>query len=578
MPKILAIDLGASSGRVVRVAWGASVVLEELHRFDNRPKTVDGTLVWDVRSLFDNIRIGLQKAAIDGFDAIGLDTWGVDFALVDEQNQPLAPPAHYRDVRHETAVAGVHKTVSQAELYAKTGIQFLPFNSVYQLAWLVEHQPELTARAHRLLFVSDLLCAWLTGVACSEPTMASTSGLLDCSTKNWDFDLCKKLGIPNHILPDLVPNGGVRGTLLPDFTRDFACSSTTAAVALGTHSAAPVANAPSPIPVIAVGGHDTASAVAGCPGTPPFVYLSCGTWSLMGTEQAAPCLEDAFFTNETGVYGTTRLLKNIMGMWLIQEIRRQWQQQGRRIGFDEMSRMASEAATDALIDPDAPDFAKPCDMPAQIRAYLARTNQPQPQNDGELLRVVYQSCAMKYADTLARLCSLNGWIAPRVETTAVLSQVDAVNAAILAPSSDAVPGTGFLQAHAPAAADAGPSQAGAMPTAVILSPPSDAVPTADFSRATAPVAIHLVGGGAQNALLCQLTADFCGTPVHAGPVEATVLGNAAVTAVALGAEPDLAAARVRIAQSFPPIIYAPRRVENWQTLRAQYARLIASPL
>ena len=448
---VAAVDLGASGGRVMMgtVGRGQQLELQELHRFPNVPVRVLGTLHWDVLALFQGVLDGLGAAARAGagLASLGIDTWGVDYGLLDADGTLLGNPVHYRDTRTEGMAGQVLARVPAAELYAITGIQQLPLNTIFQLA-AAAGTPQLAA-ARTLLMIPDLLAYWLTGQAGAEVTNASTTQLYDVRAQAWATSLMTRVGIPPGIFPPLRRPGDTIGELLPRITTE---------TGLGT-----------PVPVLAVGSHDTASAVAAVPAQGPgFAYISCGTWSLVGMELPGPVLSEASFkanfTNEAGIDGTIRYLRNVMGLWLLQESMRTWSARGTPADLDTLLAAAAEApALRAVIDPDDPHFLTPGDMPGRIAHACRRTGQDPPADPGATVRCILDSLALAYRRTIAEVQELSG------------RHVDTV---------------------------------------------------------------HIVGGGARNALLCQLTADACGLPVVAGPVEAAALGNVLVQARALGAAPD----------------------------------------
>jgi rhamnulokinase len=453
---VAAVDLGASGGRVMLGVIGGRDRLElrELHRFPNVPVRVLGTLHWDILSLFQGVLDGIRAAAgAAEVASVGIDTWGVDYGLLDEEGALLGNPVHYRDGRTDGMPGRVLARVPADELYAITGIQQLPFNTICQLA-AAAATPELAA-ARTLLMIPDLLSYWLTGEIGAEVTNASTTQLYDVREQAWATSLMTRVGIPPGIFPPLRSPGDIIGDLLPGIAAE--------------------AGFPAPVPVLAVGSHDTASAVAGVPaqGT-DFAYISCGTWSLVGMELPGPVLSEAGrranFTNETGIDGTIRYLRNVMGLWLLQESVRAWSSRGAEADLGTLLAAAAEApALRAVVDPDGPEFLAPGDMPARIVAACRRTGQDPPADPGETVRCILDSLALAHRRALAEVQELTG---RHVGT------------------------------------------------------------------------VHIVGGGARNALLCQLTADACGLPVVAGPVEAAALGNVLVQGRARGAVPgDLGAMR-----------------------------------
>jgi rhamnulokinase len=443
---LAAVDLGASSGRVMVARVGPGRLdLHEAHRFPNRPVPTAGTLHWDVLGLYAGVLDGLRAAGRDGgrLDGVGIDSWAVDYGLLDADGALLGNPVHYRDVRHATAVPDVHAVVPPEELYRVSGLQHLPFNTVFQLA-AARGSAQLAA-ARQLLLVPDLIANWLTGAVGAELTNASTTGLLDATTRDWAGELIDRLGLPRDLFPPIRQPGDRLGELRDDVLAETGMTG--------------------PVPVTAVGSHDTASAVVGVPAeSDRFAYISCGTWSLVGVELEKPVLTEesraAGFTNELGVDGTVRYLRNVMGLWLLQESLRTWTAAGLPVDLaDLLAAAARVPAFPAVVDPDDARFLPPGDMPARIAAACAETGQTPPQSRAETVRCILDSLALAYRRTVRRAAGLSG------------REVEVV---------------------------------------------------------------HLVGGGARNTLLCQLTADACGLPVVAGPVEAAALGNVLVQARGLG--------------------------------------------
>lgn len=393
LKRILAFDFGASSGRaILGTLENGKIEMKEIHRFSNDPVSVRGTVYWDILRLFFEIKTGITKAVSEGgFDAISIDTWGVDFGLLDEKGNLLANPVHYRDVRTEPITQEVLKILSKEELYGLTGIQFNRINTLYQLMYLKLKEPDVLAKTKKMLMIPDLFAYMLTGEMHEEATIASTSNLYDGRIKNWSFELIEKLGLPKDIFADIIEPGSVYGKLSPEICEELGCE---------------------PVPVIACASHDTASAVAAVPSnTDDFVYVSCGTWSLFGIETAQPIMtEEAArynFTNEGGFADTTRFLKNITGLWLIQESRRQWKREGTEVGFDvlEKEALASEPFK-CFIDVDDPLFETAGNLPKRVQQYCKKTGQYVPQNRGEIMRCIYQSLAMKYRYTFDLLKNL----------------------------------------------------------------------------------------------------------------------------------------------------------------------------
>ena len=488
----VAIDLGASSGRVLLGRWdGARFDLQELHRFDNGAVNVLGRLHWDVLRLWSEIKDGLAHYAAR-FDrppaGIGVDTWGVDFALLDRAGHLLGNPYHDRDPHTEGVPEQVFARVPRRQIFEQTGIQFMRLNTLYQLFSLAQAGDPQLAAAETLLMMPDLFHYWLTGRKMAEYTDATTSQFFLCRERRWATDLLAQLGLPTQILPPVVAPGTILGELQPDVMAEVGLRQ--------------------PTPVIAPASHDTASAVAAIPGLDErSAYISSGTWSLMGVEIHEPIINDRAlelnFTNEGGVGGTIRLLKNITGLWLVQKCRRRWQRAGQQYSWDELLALADQAEPlRSLVDPDDEAFLSPEDMPAAIRAYCRRTGQPEPGDAGAVIRCCLESLALRCRAVLDALEELTG---RRLET------------------------------------------------------------------------IRIVGGGSQNRLLCQFTADACQRPVVAGPVEATALGNVLLQAIATGYLPDLAAGRAAVAASVRLESFEPRGNAAWEEAFARFKRLSAEP-
>lgn len=434
---VAAVDLGASSGRVMVGRVGPGVLdLAEAHRFPNVPVETNGTLYWNILGLYDDVLTGLAAAARLAPDLVstGIDSWAVDFGLLDHRGALLSNPVHYRDHRTDGVMDRVLLDMPATELYATTGLQQLQFNTLYQL--VAEAEAGSLASADRLLMIPDLLAYWLTGSVGAEVTNASTTQLLDVHSREWAAELLSRLGIPARIMPNLREPGSVIGTVRA--------------------SVAEKSGLPEALPVTAVGSHDTASAVVAVPARDRhFAYISCGTWSLVGVELDEPVLTDASraanFTNEGGVDGRIRYLRNVMGLWLLQESVRSWEASGMQIDLPGLlAEAANVAAFRFLVDADDGRFLPTGDMPERIAQACRDHGSAVPSSPAEFTRCVLDSLALAHRRT--------------------------VRAAI------------------------------------------------ELSGARADV-IHIVGGGAQNELLCQLTADACGLPVVAGPVEATALGN-----------------------------------------------------
>jgi rhamnulokinase len=476
-----AIDLGAESGRVVcgRLA-GERIELEVAHRFPNRPVCLPDGLRWNLLSLFAEAIDGLRAGAgTNELRSVGVDAWGVDYALLDAGGRVLGLPFHYRDERTVGMVERAHARVPREELYRTTGIQTMPINTLFQL--LAEEDGESLACASRIALVPDLIASWLGGVVANEATAASTTGLLDARSGRWAHDLIERLGLPPRIFGELVEPGAIVGSLLAHHE-------------LGA------------LPVCAVAAHDTASAFVAAPlRDRSSAVLSSGTWSLLGVELDAPVLDDDAerfnLSNERGVDGTTRLLRNVMGLWLLQESRRSLAPAGAH-GYEELLRLAEAVTGDVpLFDPDDEELLRPGDMPARIAEACARAGQRPPASTGELVRSILVSLACKYRLVLERLEQVCG---RSIET------------------------------------------------------------------------IHVIGGGARNAVLCQITADVLGRRVLAGPVEATALGNVLVQARAAGELGSLSDMRRVAAASAQLVTYEPRDAAAGDELYASFLHATTS--
>lgn len=440
-----AIDLGASSGRVMVAEAGPdTLTLQEAHRFPNRPVRTAGTLHWDVLSLYAGVLDGLRAAGSAAhLTSIGIDGWAVDYGLLDADGTLLGNPVHYRDPRTDGVAAKAWETVPAAELYATTGVQYAPFNTLYQL--MAARGSAQLAAAERLLLIPDLLTYWLTGELGTELTNASTTQLMDPGTGEWSHKVAARLGIDLSLFAPVRHPGTPAGRLLPQVLDDTGLTS--------------------PTPVTTVASHDTASAVAAVPATTDdFAYICTGTWSLAGLELTTPVRteesREANFTNELGIDGTIRYLRNIMGLWLLQECLRTWNAGASAPSLEALLLEAAAApGLRSLVDAADPAFLPPGDMPRRIARACEATGQPAPRNPAETTRCILDSLALAHRRAIEDAQRLAG------------RSVDVV---------------------------------------------------------------HIVGGGARNALLCQLTADACGLPVVAGPAEAAALGNVLVQARAHG--------------------------------------------
>ena len=389
--RVLAFDFGASSGRAIIGCFdGEKITLEEVHRFSNDPVSVGGTVYWDVLRLFYEIKQGIIKARMaGGFDSIGIDTWGVDFGLIDAEGKLMENPIHYRDARTVGMVDEAFKTMPREKIYGITGIQFMELNTLFQLISLKKNRPWMLERADKMLFMPDLFAYMLTGKMCAEYSIASTSQIIDLKTKSWSKELLEAFGIKEDIFAPLVKPGTVLGMLTPEICEECGVD---------------------PVPVISVCGHDTQSAITSVPCEDgKFAFLSSGTWSLFGTELEKPIVNETSLniniTNEGGFDDTVGFLKNIIGLWLIQESRRQWQRQGEDYSYADLEKLALAAEPfKCFIDPDAPEFVPHGNIPKRVQEFCEKTGQYVPQTVGEIMRCIYESLAMKYKLTFEKLC------------------------------------------------------------------------------------------------------------------------------------------------------------------------------
>jgi rhamnulokinase len=497
----LALDLGAESGRGLLGRFdGQRLTLEEVHRFSNGPVRMMDTLYWDLPRLFEEAKTALRRgiAHSGALDGIGVDTWGVDFGLVGRGETLLGNPVHYRDARTDGMLDAAFERMSRTRIYEITGLQFLPFNTVYQLLALAQSHSPLLEVAETLLMMPDLFSWLLTGRRAGERTNASTTQLLDPHSGAWSDEICQSLELPRAILPDLLEPGSELGTLQSSVAEDVGLTCSPKVIVPATHdTASAVAAVPAPVFM-------TSASVSRYSAPPDWCYLSSGTWSLLGVEVPHPVINAETmrynFTNEGGVAKTTRLLKNIMGLWLVQECRRTWSRVGRELSYQELTAQA-EAATPfvSLVDPDDITFLAPGDMPARLAAFCTRTGQAPPVDEGAMVRCCLESLALKYRWAIDRLESILG---------------------------------------------------------------------------TSIKTIHVVGGGTKNTLLCQFTANACGRPVHAGPVEATAIGNILMQAIGCGRLGSIAELRAVVARSFPLTVYEPRQTDVWSAAADQFAALV----
>ena len=390
----LAFDLGAESGRAIAGRLRAGKLsIEEIRRFPNQPVLYNGAMHWDAPRLWFEMQSALHSLSaheIRQVDAIGVDTWGVDYALLGENGALLENPYHYRDARTAGVMERVMNELTPEYIYGITGIQFLPFNTLYQLCAAAQQSPKTLQQAEYLLTMPDLFNYWMTGKAVCEYTNASTTQFLDVHKRKWSTEILEKLRIPTHMLTPLIDSGSVIGSLRPEFAKLPALSATQ---------------------VIAPACHDTGSAFAAVHSGEKVALISSGTWSLLGTETKRPVVTEEArrlnFTNEGGVCGTVRLLKNITGMWLLERCRHAWKNQGREYSYSDLLAMAAaEPALRHLVDPDDPSLSLPDDMPQAIAAFCAKTGQPAPSSAGAFTRTVLESLALKYRHVLELLESL----------------------------------------------------------------------------------------------------------------------------------------------------------------------------
>jgi rhamnulokinase len=395
--KILAFDLGAESGRALIGRFdGERVDLDVVHRFANGGVDTLGRLHWDILRLYGEMLAGLRKAGAEHgpLASVGVDTWGVDFGLIGRDGSLLGNPRHYRDPHTETIMDAAFARVPRQEVFRQTGIQFMRFNTLFQLIALQRDRSPLLEMAESMLLIPDLLHYWFTGVRANEYSNASTSQMIDAGKRTWAVDLIRAFGLPERILGNIVQPGTTLGNLHPRVAAETSVPATT--------------------PVIVPATHDTASAVVACPARgDAWAYISSGTWSLMGTETRTPMTDERAlavnFTNEGGVDGTIRLLKNIMGLWLVQECRRAWEKAGKSYSYEELMRLADAAAPFvSLVNPDDPGFILPASMPDALAAFCTKSGQPAPREPGAVVRCALESLALRYRWVLGRLEDLVG--------------------------------------------------------------------------------------------------------------------------------------------------------------------------
>ncbi len=483
----LAGDYGAESGRVMAGAFdGRRLALSEIHRFPNEPVRLPDGLHWDALRLFHELKNG-ARAAIRAHGraavSLGVDTWGVDFGLLDRSGALLGNPWHYRDRRTDGMMERALRRVSREEIYRRTGIQFMHVNTLYQLFTMARARDPQLAAADTLLFMPDLFHYWLTGRRANEWTIASTSQCADPVRKAWSRPLLARLGLDARLFAEIIEPGTPLGPLRPEVAAELGAAH---------------------LNVVAPAGHDTASAVIGAPlAGAGDAYISSGTWSLMGLETARPVISAeslaANFTNEGGAFGTTRLLKNIMGLWIVQECRRAWKAAGTDFDYASLTAMAAKAPPfTALVDVADPVFFPPDGMPERIARHCRALRQKPPADPGAVVRAVLEGLALSYRETLGRLERAAG---VRIER------------------------------------------------------------------------IRIIGGGSQNELLNQFTADATGREVVAGPVEATAAGNVLMQMYADGRIASLAEGREIVRRSFPMKTFEPRDTAAWDAAAARLAEL-----
>jgi rhamnulokinase len=394
----LAVDLGAESGRtIVGSLDGDWLSIEETHRFINNAVRLPDGLHWDVLRLWSDIKTGIAISSIkvnNQLTSIGLDTWGVDFALLDKYDALLSNPFHYRDVRTDGMVDEAFKRMTRDEIFAHTGTQFLQINTLYQLLAMSMQKSQLLDLARSFVTIPDLFNFWLSGQITNEFTNATTTQCLDPHDKNWSKPILEAMDLPDHLFRQVIEPGSVIGSLLPTISDEIGVVR---------------------IPIVAPACHDTGSAVVAVPAqNQNFAWISSGTWSILGAEVLQPSLSEKTlkynFTNEGGVFGTWRLSKNIMGLWLLQESRREWKRAGEELSYEVMTRLAEESeAFVAVVDPDFSEFLHPGDMPARIQKFCADTGQRVPQTKGQIIRVALESIALKYRWVLGRLEDIIGY-------------------------------------------------------------------------------------------------------------------------------------------------------------------------
>lgn len=483
---VLSFDFGASNGRAVLGKLnGTKMEIEEVHRFDNIPITKNGTLHWDIDMLFEEVKKTLQKvAAKTDISSIAVDTWGVDFALLDESGTFISGPVHYRDKRTNHMAEEVNRYIPLEQLYELTGNQIIFFNTIFQLAYMNKYERETLKAAKSLLLMPDLFNYLLTGIKRAEATIASTTQLFDPYKKEWHQDVIHALDLPGDIFQDVIQPGEEVGKISEQLANELSISR---------------------IPVVATTSHDTAGAVVSVPAPDyDFLFVSCGTWSLIGTELDEPIITEKSasynITNESGINGTTRFLKNVTGLWILQETKREFEEQGKKYSYDEITELAKNAEPfKTIIDVDYKSFESPGDMPEKIKLYAEQTNQPIPETDGELFRTIYESLALKYRNVFREVA----------ECTDITYEK-----------------------------------------------------------------VHIVGGGSQADILCQMVADASDVEVIAGPVEATVIGNSLVQMLSQQMISSISEGRKIIQQSFNVKTFHSNFNDNWNEQYEKYKNVL----
>jgi rhamnulokinase len=490
MDNVWAFDLGASNGRLMVSGFdGNRFSLEEVHRFPNHPVPLTGHYYWDILRIFQEMKVGIGKSINKGYKSIeglSIDTWGVDFGLLTETGELLGNPYSYRDPYTQDSLKEIEKEVPGKVLFTRTGVQPEALNTICQLYAMKNNNPRLFERAETLLLTPNLISYLFSGVKANEFTISTTTSLFNIQMRNWDTDLLERLDLPVEILADIVMPGTILGPTLQSIQNELGIG---------------------PVKVIAGAGHDTACAQAALPiKQENSAFMSCGTWILMGVQVRDPVISEQAlewgFTNEGTADGEFRLLKNIMGMWLIQECRAAWAKEGRSFTFEQEAQLIRDAASfNSIVDPDDPSFFNPENMPKQIRNYCIRSGQKPPENPGDFLRSILVSLSLKYR-----------WVLEKLE--------------------------------------------------YLIGKPIEV--------------IHMGGGGIQNELFCQFTANATNRPVLAGPVEASAIGNSITQWIALGKIKDLSEGRKIVERSFPVKLYEPQNQLEWQEAYGRFNTLITN--